>query len=106
MRRECRERFPRHLRSAIPACITARAPRTSRDACRDRYLVVSFGVGGGNNVPGIPGACATRNFAYLVKGPCTVVREVHRIPVYSRHKGTLVQNFDCFISAIVAKLVN
>ena len=25
--------------------------------------------GGGENVPGIPGACATRNFAYLVRGP-------------------------------------
>ena len=23
----------------------------------------------GENVPGIPGACATRNFAYLVRGP-------------------------------------
>ena len=27
-------------------------------------------VGGGKNVPGIPGACATHNFAYLVRGPC------------------------------------
>ena len=26
--------------------------------------------GGGENVPGIPGACATRNFAYLVRGQC------------------------------------
>ena len=25
--------------------------------------------GGGENVPGIPGACATRNFAYLTRGP-------------------------------------
>ena len=25
--------------------------------------------GGGENVPGIPGACATRNFAYLARGP-------------------------------------
>ena len=25
--------------------------------------------GGGENVPFIPGACATRNFAYLVRGP-------------------------------------
>ena len=30
----------------------------------------SFGVGGGENVPGIPGACATCNFTYLVVGPC------------------------------------
>ena len=26
--------------------------------------------GGGENVPGIPGACATRNFTYLARGPC------------------------------------
>ena len=47
MRRECRERFPRHHRQAIPTCITARAWRTCRDACRDRYLAVSFEIGGG-----------------------------------------------------------
>ena len=31
---------------------------------------VSFEIGGGGNVPGIPGACATCNFTYLVRGPC------------------------------------
>ena len=36
MRRECQERFPRHGRLAIPACITARTWRTCRDACRGR----------------------------------------------------------------------
>ena len=36
MRRECRERFPRLRGSAIPTCITARALRTCRDACRSR----------------------------------------------------------------------
>ena len=36
MRRECRERFPRRRGQAIPTCITARAWRTCRDACRDR----------------------------------------------------------------------
>ena len=36
MCRECRERFPRHRGLAIPTCITARAWRTCRDACRDR----------------------------------------------------------------------
>ena len=42
IRRECRERFPRQRRLAIPTCITARASRTCRDACRDRKLAVSF----------------------------------------------------------------
>ena len=41
MRRECRERFPRQRGLAIPTCITAR----------------------------IPGACATHNFTYPVRGP-------------------------------------
>ena len=70
MRRECRELFPRHRGLAIAGCITARASRTCRDASRDRYLGISFEVGGGGNVPGIPGACATRNFTYLARGPC------------------------------------
>ena len=42
MRRECRERFIRNRRLAIPTGITARARRTCRDACRDRLLTVSF----------------------------------------------------------------
>ena len=76
MCRECRERFPRHRGLAILTCITARAWGTCRDACRDRQLALSFEVGGGQNVQGSPGACASRNFTYLVRGPyifvCTV----------------------------------
>ena len=30
---------------------------------------MSFEAGGGENVPGIPGACTTRNFTYLLGGP-------------------------------------
>ena len=56
-----RERFPRHRWLAIPTSITASAWRTWRDVCRDRYLAFSFEVGGGENVLGIPGACATHN---------------------------------------------
>ena len=72
MRRECRERFPRHRGLAIPTCITARAWRTCHDACRDRLLAVSFEVGGVENVPGFPGACATSNVACLVRDPWQV----------------------------------
>ena len=60
IRRECRQRFPRHRVLAIPTCITTRA-------YRDHKLTVSVEVGGGENVPGIPGACTTRNFKYLLK---------------------------------------
>ena len=35
-----RERFPGHRWLAIPTCITARAWRTCRDACRDPKLAV------------------------------------------------------------------
>ena len=64
-----RERFSPPPRVSDPTCITAHASCTCRGASRDRWLVVSFEVGGGEIVPGIPGACATRNFAYLVRGP-------------------------------------
>ena len=86
MRRECRERFPHHRGLAIPTCITARAWPTCRDACRDCYLAVSFEIGGGENVPGIPGACTTQIVTYLVRGPLTS----HSYPLFSfstpRHK--------------------
>ena len=72
MRRECRERFPRQHGLAIPTCITARAWRTCRDACRDRELAVSLEFGVEENIPRIPGACATRNFTHLVRGPLHV----------------------------------
>ena len=62
MRQECRECFPHNCRLAIPTCIKVRASRTCRDAYRIRSLAGSFEVGGGENVPGIPGACATRNY--------------------------------------------
>ena len=72
MHREFREGFPRHRLQrnrllAIPACITTRASRTCRDACRDRKT-----RDGRENVPGIPGACASRNFMHLVRDPLTV----------------------------------
>ena len=31
----------------------------------------SLARNGGENVPGIPGACATHNFTYLARGPCS-----------------------------------
>ena len=69
MRRERRERFSRHRGLANPTGITARASRTCRDACRDRWLAVFFEVGNGENVPDIRGACRARNFTYLARGP-------------------------------------
>ena len=70
MRRWCRERFPRHRGLAIPTCITPRESRTCRDApesLSSSFLWSRWWV----NVPGIPSACAIRNFTYLIRGPFT-----------------------------------
>ena len=75
MRRECRERFLRHRSLATPTCIKARAWCTCHGACRDRQLAVSFEVGGGENLAGIPSACATSNIAYMVRGPLAQLPE-------------------------------
>ena len=37
------------------------------------HIPVTFEVGIGENVPGFPCACATRNFTYLVRGPCSTL---------------------------------
>ena len=81
---------------AIPACITARASRTCPDACRDRLT-----RGGGENVPGIPGACATRKVTYLARGPWRrfpcyrpFVRAIRLSLVDSARKGTVLRSFD------------
>ena len=37
--------------------------------CMPGSLAISFEVGGGENLPGIPSACATHNFTYLARGP-------------------------------------
>ena len=78
MRRDCRERFPHHR--------LQRKPLVSDPSMHPGMGVTpvpwcmsgSLSRGGGETVPGIPGACATRNFTYLVRGPCT---RDQRIPV-------------------------
>ena len=88
MRRECRKLFPRHPGLAIPTCTTACASSTCRGVCRDRQLAVSFEVSGGESVPGIPGAWATRKYVYLVRGPLYLT-SIIRSPYYWN---ILVQN--------------
>ena len=61
--------FPVTACFAIQTCITARASHKCRDACRDRLLAVFPEAGGGEHVPDFPGACANRNFTYLVGSP-------------------------------------
>ena len=72
MRRECRERFPRHRLQRKPLI---NDPDIHHGTCMTQVpwcMSGSLTRGGGENVPGIPGACATHNFTYLAKGPWKV----------------------------------
>ena len=61
----------------------------------------SLTSGGGENVPGIPGACATFNFTYLARGPWTDVcfgelshYRFHNASVDMRQLDFIHNNFD------------
>ena len=67
MHRECRERFPRHRLQRKPLVSD---PVRHHDTCVTHVpwcMSGSLTRGGGENVPGIPGACTTRDFTYLEK---------------------------------------
>ena len=69
MHRECWKRFPRHRLQIKPLVSD---PGMHHGPCMTHVpwcMSGSLNRGGGGNVPGIPGACAARNFTYLVKGP-------------------------------------
>ena len=69
MRRECRERFPRHRIQRKPLVSD---PVMHHGTCVTYvpwHMSGSLTRGDGENVPGILGACATRDFMYLVRGP-------------------------------------
>ena len=79
MRLECRERFPRHRLQWKPLVSD---PELHHGTCVSHVSWCMSGPltrGGGENVPGIPGACATRNITYLVRGPCTSLRDLGHI---------------------------
>ena len=69
MRRECRERFPRHRLQRKPLVSDPDMHHGTCVAHVPWCMSGSLTRGGGENVPGILGACATHNFAYLVRGP-------------------------------------
>ena len=69
MRRECRDRFPDHRLQRKPPFSD---PGPHHSTCIKHLpwcMPGSLTRGGGENVAGIPGACATHNFTYLVRGP-------------------------------------
>ena len=93
MRRECWERFPRHWLQRKPLVSD---PGMHHGTCVTHVpwcMSGSLTRGDGENVPGIPGACATHNLAYLVRGPWQIlVLDVlyglyckHRLTIYRGH---------------------
>ena len=71
MRRECRERFPCHRLQRTPLVSDPGMHHGNGTCVTDVPWCMSGSLtwGGGENVAGIPGACATRNFTYLARGP-------------------------------------
>ena len=70
MRRECWERFPHHRLERKPL---VRDPGMHHGTCVTHVSWCMLGSlirghDGGENVPGIPGACTTCNFTYLTRG--------------------------------------
>ena len=69
MRQECWELSPRHRLQRNPL---VNDPAMHRGTCVTHipwYMSGSLTLGCGENIHGIPGACATRNFTYLARGP-------------------------------------
>ena len=118
MRRECRERFPHHQLQRKPLMSD---PDMHYDTCVTHvpwFISVSLTRGGGESVPAIPGACATLNCTYLVRGPwvsnhitCKVTAEItYRFPNFH---GWIIKLFNCtpqdacnYLSMFGSKLIN
>ena len=69
MRRAYRERFPRHRLQRKPLVSDTDMHHGTCITHVPWCMSGSLTNGGGEYVPGIPGACATRNFTYLARGP-------------------------------------
>ena len=92
MRRECRERSPRHWIQMKPLISY---PGMHHGTCVTHVpwcMSGSLTSGSGGNVPGIPGACVTHKFTYLVRGP--LIGCHHQADVLSR----TTSNYDASIN--------
>ena len=69
MRLECRERFSRHRLQRKPLVSDPGMHRGTFVTHVPWCMSGSLTRDGGKNVPVIPGACPTRNFSYLARGP-------------------------------------
>ena len=99
MRRECRERFPRHRFQRKPLVSD---PGMHHDRCVTHVpwcMSWSLTCAGGENVPSIPGTCATRKFIYPVRDLWSIaVKYISRYvskptdASFSAAQGTLYSN--------------
>ena len=94
MRRECWARFLRHRLQRKPLVTD---PNMHHDTCVTHVpwcMSGSLTRAGGENVPGILGACATRNFTFLAIGPWHLLwrhwRILHHLVMDSRMDGIFV----------------
>ena len=69
MRREYRESFPHHRLQRKLLVSDPGMHHVTWVTLVPWFMSASLSCGGGENDPGIPGACATHNFTYLVRGP-------------------------------------
>ena len=79
--RGMRERFPRHRLQRKPL---VNDPGMYHGTCVTHVswcMSGSLTRGGGENVPGIPGACATRKFTYQARGPWHIRLDMYMILV-------------------------
>ena len=91
MRRECRERIPRHRLQRKPLVSD---PGMHHGTCVTRVpwcMSGSLILGGGENVPGITGACATRNITYLVRGPWNQYSQCTLMTTGALYKNTVLK---------------
>ena len=88
MHRECRERFPCHRIQRKPL---VSVPAMHHGTCVTHVPWCMSGPltrGVGENVPGIPGVCATLNFTYMVRNPWKerVLAALHRCNTSPKRK--------------------
>ena len=70
-----------HQRKYWNALTVGRGHADDGCSCNHRAVPPSVKVGGGENVPGILGACATRNVTYLVRDPLVQIMAAATLPI-------------------------
>ena len=95
MRQECRQRFPRHRLQRKPIVSDPTMHHGTGVTRVLWWLSGSLTRGVGENARGIPGACATRNFTHLARGPW----EIKFVEV----RGTQIA---CFINLLFVHIRN